>query len=191
MVLSWFQKKGKKAETPPSGPTQAAPAPVRGAARAPQGPSISRLLGEDLVLLSPAFRDKDELVELMVRRLCAAKALPGPEAFLQKVLEREQGISTTLDTGLSLPHARVDGLPDIVAVLSLLPRGIQDPKQPELLIRAMFLFFSPNVPAAFGRHLQLLRSVSALFQPVLIEQLAAAQTPSQALELLRRKESGD
>ena len=49
----------------------------------------------------------------------------------------------------------------------------------------MFLFFSPNKPESFPLHLQLLRAVSSLFQPALIDRLAQAPTPAAALEMIR------
>ena len=103
-------------------------------------------------------------------------------------LEREQGISTTLDTGLSLPHARMDGIDGILAGMSILKTPIPDPKQADLTIRVVFLFFSPNKPEAFPLHLQLLRGVSSLFQPALIDQLTSAAGPAAALELVKKIE---
>ena len=63
-----------------------------------------------------------------------------------------------------------------------------DPKQADLSIRVVFLFFSPNKREAFPLHLQLLRGVSSLFQPSLIDQLTAAAGPAEALALVRKIE---
>ncbi|UPT72862.1 MAG: PTS sugar transporter subunit IIA [Elusimicrobiota bacterium] len=78
---------------------------------------------------------------------------------------------------MSLPHARMDGISNILAGMAILKKPIPDPKQADLSIRVMFLFFSPNKQEAFALHLQLLRGVSSLFQPALIDQLAAASSP--------------
>lgn len=193
MAPKWFGKKAKKL---PTGSSKNVPPAASGAARASRAPKgdvrpvlVGRLLTEDLVLLGLPSQDKERLLEALVRKLCSVRSLPDSALLLGKVLERERGVGTTLDTGLSLPHARVDGLAEIAAILGLVPSGMQDPRQPDLVIKAVFLFFSPNAPSAFTRHLQLLRSVSALFQPGLIEQLSKAGGPGQALELLRRQES--
>ncbi|MBI5241283.1 MAG: PTS sugar transporter subunit IIA [Elusimicrobia bacterium] len=155
----------------------------------PKKVAISDILGEDLILQAPDGADKDRLLELLVTRLCAARCIGSPQAVLAKVLEREQGISTTLDTGLSLPHARLDPLRSIVAALALAPRGVADPKAGDLTIRLMFLFFSPAQAEFLPLHLQLLRGVASLFQPQFIAELAAAPSPAAALELIRRTES--
>src|SRR5208283_5216764 len=96
-----------------------------------------------------------------------------PDLFLAKADERDRGISTTLDTGLSLPHARIDGIDGIMAGLAILKTPVADPNQADLSIRIIFIFFSPNKQEAFPLHLQLLRAVSSLFQPALIDRLTA------------------
>lgn len=185
MAPGWFKRKAKGERTP-VGPNPApAPEKLKTVSRTV---SIGALLTEELVLVPARFADKNALIEALVCKLATVRSLPDPDELLKKVLEREQGISTTLDTGLSLPHARVPGLAQIAAILAALPQGIPDPKQPDLVIRAVFLFFSPDAPAFLTKHLHLLRGVSALLQPELIASLAAAASPAQALEILRREE---
>ncbi|MBI4346162.1 MAG: PTS sugar transporter subunit IIA [Elusimicrobia bacterium] len=182
MAPAWFKRREKK--------DSAAPNPGQPAvAVSPKGISIGKLLTDELVVFLPEVKEKNQAIDRLVARLCATRKLGDPAPMLRKVLDREQGISTTLDTGLSLPHARVDDVQEISTILGLLPQGIPDPKQPELKIRAIFLFFSPNRQEAFTRHLHLLRTVSALFQPAFIDQLLAAGTPAKALEAIRKQES--
>ncbi|MDE2291618.1 MAG: PTS sugar transporter subunit IIA, partial [Elusimicrobia bacterium] len=130
------------------------------------------------------------LIGALVKELCSKASLGDPAPFLARVLEREQGISTTLDTGLAVPHARMDGISDIAAILGLVPQGLPDPKQPDLVIRAVFLFFSPNRQEAFTQHLHLLRGVSTLFQPPLIEALLGDPSPAAAMRAIRARENG-
>jgi PTS system nitrogen regulatory IIA component len=176
--MAWFQKKSE-------GPT-AVPktGPALGAAK---NLKIAPLLSEDVVLFPPAEMDKHAVLEALVAAVCR-KAGAAAAPFMVKVEEREQGISTTLDTGLSLPHARMDGIDGILAGLAVLKKPIPDPKQTDLTIRVVFLFFSPNKQEAFPLHLQLLRGVSSLFQPSLIDQLAAAAGPAAVLGLVKKIE---
>ena len=186
-MAAWF----KKSPVPDPSESPKTPQLKGSAAPAPKakGVKISQILTTDAILIAPAGLGKDGLLETMVKRLCELKGLPDPAAFLAKVQEREQGISTTLDTGLSLPHARMDAVPTIVAAMGIVPKGIPDPKQPDLTIRLMFLFFSPNKQESFPLHLQLLRGVSSLFQPAVIDQLTAAPTAEAALALIRKVEA--
>ena len=177
----WFGKK----DPPTPLPSVPAAKPVAGRTKAVK---VSSLLTQDTILLAPPGMDKNRLLESLVAKLCAVKGYPSSKPFLEKVMEREQGISTTLDTGLSLPHARMDDLPSLSAALAVVAHGIADPKQQELTIRVMFLFFSPNKPEAFPLHLQLLRCVSSLFQPAFIDQLCRATSPAAVMELVRKVE---
>lgn len=183
MDFSWL--KGKKNSTEDGAKKRARPT-----AHAVKGVSLSRLLGEDLIVLATdKIQKKEELIESLVRMLCQRRALGDPATFLKKVLEREQGISTTLDTGLAVPHARMDNLTAISAIFALVPEGLTDPKQPDLPIRAVLLFFSPNRPDAFTQHLHLLRGVSSLFQPEFIDRLKSAGSEAEVLKLIAEKES--
>ena len=149
---------------------------------------ISRILTEDVVLAPPPGIGKQQLIELLVDRLRERKGL-ADSGLLARVLEREQGISTTLDTGLSLPHGRTDSMKNIVAALALVPGGIVDPSAGGLTIKIMFLFISSNRPEMLPLHLQLLRAVASLFRPELIARLAAAADPAAALDAIRKAEA--
>lgn len=176
--MSWFTKKPESSATPAKGP----------ASRAPKGLKVGPLLTESTVLFPPAGLDKNAILEALVAAVVRKANAGDPAPFLAKTLEREQGISTTLDTGLSLPHARMDGIDGILAGMAVLKTPIADPKQADLSIRVVFLFFSPNKQEAFPLHLQLLRGVSSLFQPALIDKLTAAPGPAEALALVQSVE---
>jgi PTS system nitrogen regulatory IIA component len=178
--MSWFQK---KAPEPSATPKNTGPE-----SRAPKGLKIGPLLSESVILFPPAGQEKAAVLKTLVEAVCVKAGRQDSGEFLAKVLEREQGISTTLDTGLSLPHARIDDIGDILAGMAVLKDPIPDPKQADLSIRVVFLFFSPNKREAFPLHLQLLRGVSSLFQPSLIDQLTAASGPAAALALIRQIE---
>ncbi|MDE2511729.1 MAG: PTS sugar transporter subunit IIA [Elusimicrobia bacterium] len=178
--MSWFQKKA-----PESSATSKKTGP---ASRAPKGLKVAPLLSEAVILYPPAGQDKNAVLQELCAAVCRKAGIANSDAFLAKANEREQGISTTLDTGLSLPHARMDGIDGILAGMAVLKTPIPDPKQADLSIRVVFLFFSPNKPEAFPLHLQLLRGVSSLFQPDLIDQLTSASGPAAALDMVKKIE---
>lgn len=175
--MAWFSKKSDSPSTAKTAP------------RAPAGLKIGPLLSEDVILFPAAAADKQAVLEELVAAVARKGGLADVKTALAKVLEREAGISTTLDTGLSLPHARLDGITDILAGMAVLKTPIPDPKQADIPIRVVFLFFSPNRQESFPLHLQLLRGVSSLFQPALIDQLTAAAGPAAALALVKTLES--
>ena len=83
--------------------------------------NLGRLITAQRVLVAPEGLDKDGLIETLVRMACRQCPRLDPAEVTAQVLEREKGISTTLDTGLAIPHARVEGLDDFVAALAVLP----------------------------------------------------------------------
>lgn len=149
--------------------------------------SLAKLLDESLIVYSDAKVSKNDAITDLVGRLSATKRID-TAACLAKVLEREKGPTTTLDTGLAIPHARVPGLKGVAAILGVYPSEVSDPAQPDLPIRLLFVFVSPDEPAFFPVNLQLLRKIAVVFQPALIEKLVQAKSPAQALELIRAKD---
>jgi len=185
MTLGWFRKKDGKAAAPSGSSKPSSPNPTGSS----NGIRLGNLLSDELVLWLPAGKSKDQLIELLIERLCKIKKLGESKRLLSKILEREQGMSTTLDTGLSIPHARIEGLDSISAVFGLIPQGLADPKQPDIVIRAMCVFFTPMRQEMFQQHLYLLRGVSALFQPAFIDDLLKKKTPGEVIAYIEGRES--
>lgn len=165
--------------TPAFSPPVAAPA---------ETVKISSLIDAGAVLIAEAGWDKPAALKNLIGALKSRARGVSVKQLLQKVLERDSGISTTLDTGLSLPHARIDGLEHVLAGLVIFPRPIPDPNSDGLMIKILFLFFSPNRSEDFARHLKILRAVAGLFQPALIEKLALLRAPAVIAETLRMAE---
>jgi nitrogen PTS system EIIA component len=119
----------------------------------------------------------EKLLELVLRDFPNLKT--ESEDILEKVMHREKGISTTLDTGLSIPHARVDDVRNFIVAMAMIPDGIKDSSQQGIEIKCMFMFLSPLLPTYFKKHLQLLSTVSSLFQPELIDKLNRLDSPEE------------
>lgn len=150
--------------------------------------SVGTLVSPSRIIIIKGTPEKDEAMQSLVRVLCAANPELKPAEITERVRAREQGISTTLDTGLSIPHCRLEGINNFLVAMAIIPEGMEDKASPGLKIRVMFLFLSPSNPQFFQKHLQLLSSLSALFQPAFIDTLAACATPEQAAaEITARK----
>lgn len=143
--------------------------------------NIQNLLKVERVLIVNKHTEKNELIEKLVRKITDDYPSLSPEFLLDKILQREQGISTTMDTGLSIPHARVDGIDNFIVAMAVVPEGIIDPASPGAPIKAVFLFLSPADATFFQKHLQLLSILSAKFQPEFIERLVLLKTAAQVM----------
>jgi PTS system nitrogen regulatory IIA component len=116
---------------------------------------------------------KQELVQYLVSNICGGTALDQEEVF-KAIIKREQGISTTLESGLSIPHARLEGLTSFRAVVAVIPQGVQDDYGKN--IKVMFLFLSPSGEQYFPEHLKLLAKLAETFTPAFIEELCSLST---------------
>ena len=134
---------------------------------------ISSLLSSDRIFLVAGKPAKAEVIGRLTQAVCRGEQQLDASEVLAQVLKREEGISTTLDTGLSIPHARLEELENFKAALAVLPQGIEDSSGPHLEIKAMFLFLSPARQAFFQQHLQILASLAEVFKPDFIAELAA------------------
>ena len=141
---------------------------------------ISSLLSPERIFCVAGKPSKAQVIERLTQAVCRAEQNLDATEVLAQVLKREEGISTTLDTGLSIPHARLEELDGFKAALAVLPQGIEDPSGPHLEIKAMFLFLSPARQAFFQQHLQILAALAEVFKPDFIEELTHCQTAQQA-----------
>jgi PTS system nitrogen regulatory IIA component len=152
--------------------------------------SIASLLNLNLIRIHLPQRDKNALMTQLVNDLCSVKSFANRQNLLHVMVQREkEGVATTLDTGLSLPHARIDGLAEPAAILGVPARPIADPLQPNLPIRAMFLFFTPNQTEAYGRQLRLLRSIAKLFRREFLDRLVGADSSEEILNMIVQQET--
>ena len=149
--------------------------------------SISSLLNEkNTLLIEKADMRKGELIKQLVNLACAGLDNVDTADILDRVLKREESITTTLDTGLSIPHCRVDGITVCRAAMAVIKSGIKDPSADNIDIRVMFLFISPSSPSFFQAHLQILAQLSEKFKDSFITRLTQAQTADETLKIVKQ-----
>lgn len=88
---------------------------------------LSDLITPDLVELPLRAADKWEALAVIARvpvraGRYAASLVPTVE---QALVVRERSMTTGMEHGIAIPHAAIDGIDDLVAVLGLAPAGIQ------------------------------------------------------------------
>lgn len=145
---------------------------------------LGSLVGASRVLIADAYPSKEELITALVERVCRDFPQLDPADVAAQVLKREEGISTTLDTGLSIPHARLEELTDFVAAVAVLRKPLSATAQGELPIQVMFLFLSPAKPAFFQKHLQILSALAEKFKPEFIGELVSLEKAEEIVARL-------
>ena len=119
---------------------------------------------------------KQELVQALVSNICKGTVLNQEEIF-KAIIKREQGISTTLESGLSIPHARLEGLTSFRVIMAVIPQGVQDDYGKN--IKVMFLFLSPSGEQYFPEHLKLLAKLAETFTQAFIDELCSLKTAEE------------
>ncbi len=76
--------------------------------------NILDYLGPDCVFLDKAFDSKEALLEFLLDRVRSNPAVVDWEAVRKDLWEREAKGGSGLEEGIALPHARTNGVKDIV-----------------------------------------------------------------------------
>ena len=142
--------------------------------------NLSSILPPEQIFILPGHLSKTDIINQLSQAVCQGEeGLDCMDVFTQ-ILKREENLSTTLDTGLSIPHARLEDLTHFKAAMAILQQPVQDLSKPEAQIKVMFLFLSPGTQAFFQQHLQILAALAEKFNTNFIEELLACKTPAEA-----------
>jgi mannitol/fructose-specific phosphotransferase system IIA component (Ntr-type) len=127
------------------------------------------------------------LVDLLIENGSVAPALR--ERAVRAVCDREEMASTAIvEIGVSVPHARVEGVAGVVAALAATPSALYY-AMTGVPISIMVLVFS--APELVGEHLNTLASVSLLLQSAAVRRaLQRADDSAVAVRILRGGNGG-
>ena len=123
--------------------------------------AIGELIGPDQVVVGLRVADKAQLLSELSRRAAAALSLEQP-ALLRALQAREQLGSTGLGRGFALPHARLQQLPRIYALLARLGRPIDYEAVDDKPVDLVVLLLTPE--SAASQHLATLAALSRPFR---------------------------
>jgi PTS system nitrogen regulatory IIA component len=145
---------------------------------------LYRLLPPELVRLDIRPGSKQAVLEQLIELLARAGLIVDRQGFLQKLLEREEMVSTAIFPGIALPHFRKPEecpLPEPRIALGVCRQGTDFDSLDGRPTFALFLIGANNVVL----HLKIIAELALLFRrPDLIERLRSAREARQALEAL-------
>jgi fructose-specific phosphotransferase system IIA component len=102
--------------------------------------------------------DKEGAIRELVDRLDRAGKIRDPEQVLADVMEREATVSTGMEKGLAIPHARSSGVEGMAVAVGVCPKGVDFQALDGKPTRIVFLIAS--APDDRGPHLQLLAAIA-------------------------------
>jgi fructose-specific phosphotransferase system IIA component len=129
---------------------------------------------------------KTEVITELVDMLATEGKLLYRDMVLNDVLEREKTMSTGMDHGIALPHAKSDGVDELAVAVGIKKEGIDFEATDKQKSRLFIMVVSPK--KASGPHIQFLAAISTLLRDRdLREEIINAGSPEKAVELLHNK----
>ena len=144
---------------------------------------LKETLTIDLVTTELAGRDKNQIIRSLMDLVCNSGKVKDPEVALRDVLNHEAGMSTGMENGIAIPHAKTDAVDELVACVGITKRKIDfenlDRKPSQIFIMTL----SPK--HGNGPHVQFLSDISRLLKDANIRKMIIkARNDEELLKML-------
>jgi len=144
---------------------------------------LAKYLTPDLVRIGMAAEDKWQAIDELLGLLEERGLVNDAARVRADLVDRERKMSTGLEKGLAIPHAKSDGVNALAVALGLKPEGIEFDSLDGRPARAIFLVVSRKDTA--GPHIECLAEISRLYSREQVRRaLLSAMTPEQAVRAL-------
>ncbi len=143
-------------------------------------PHFYNFLAEGNIICGLKGETGADAIEELVKRLAKNSAGIDPNDVINAVVEREKVVPTVVAPGLAVPHARIDGLPNMLIALGTSITGVDfnAPGMPE--VNVIILILTPKDDP--GLHLQVLAGLARDFKDTeTIRRVAALETSSDVV----------
>jgi len=135
------------------------------------------------VLLPPVSRTKNELIVEMVRALAARNLVSDAESTVKAVLARESLMSTGMQHGVAIPHAKTDTTDSIVTAVAVIPEGMDFGSVDGEPSRIFILTVSSVLRS--GPHIRYLAEIGRLLErPSVRSRILKAATPDELVSIM-------
>lgn len=149
-------------------------------------PGFSRALNPDCVSVSLKGETKEEVIAELVELLDKAGKLKDKDLLLKDLMEREARMSTGMEHGIALPHARSLGVSGVAIAIGIHKQGVDFGTIDGSPGRIIALIASPADDTA--PHMQALASLGAVLgDDARRAKLLVAESDAEAYELLVAK----
>lgn len=140
------------------------------------------LLRKDIMIMDLQAREKESVIDEMIKSLEANGLVSDFESFKEAILKREAQTSTGLGDGIAMPHARHAAVKEPTVLFAKSETGVDFEA---LDGQPTYLFFMIAVPdGANDTHLQTLAALSRqLIDPEFVGKLKQADTPDEVQAL--------
>ncbi len=151
--------------------------------------SLYELLEPNCIVAHLEAETKDGAIEELVDVLDRAGRITDRNAVLDAVMERESAMSTGLEEGLAVPHAKSGAVSALTAALGIRREGLDFDSADGKPTTVVFLLIAElNNP---GPHVRALAQVARLMSDARLRSaLINAKTPEEIREAIKQRELG-
>jgi len=149
---------------------------------------ILALIAPEHIILELKGETKEEIITELIDVLVVKDELINREQVLADVFEREKTMSTGMEHGIAIPHAKTDGISYNAVVVGIKKEGVNFDSMDGQPSRIFILIVSPK--KASGLHMQFIAAVGSILRDeALREQVINAETVQDAADLLRKRKN--
>jgi len=144
---------------------------------------IQDYLTETLIISDLKGKNKFEVIEELLRPLVSEKHVMHYDTCLEALIEREEYLSTGLENGLAVPHAKTAAAEEMAVSFGLSQKGLDFNSSDGKSTHFVFLVVSPLDTS--GPHLQILAQISRnLREPEIRQKLLSCSTSEEILKVI-------
>lgn len=148
---------------------------------------LSNLLSVDTVTIFEGHRDKQGVIEELLDLAMKTGKIKDRAGALKSVLDREALMSTGLERGVAVPHAKSKAAEDLAMALGVSREGIDFESADGKPSHLFFFLLAPE--AAAGPNVQVLAQIARLTKdPGFCKALREAASPEAALKVIKDAE---
>lgn len=119
---------------------------------------LSELMSENLISADLSAETKFQLIEELLDLLNDKGKIQNRDLALKDILAREGYLSTGLENGLAIPHAKTDGVNELVMAFGLKKDGVEFKSLDNKPAHLIFLVLSPRDTS--GPHIRALAAIT-------------------------------
>ena len=145
--------------------------------------NLKKLLNTDVMQLDLPGSSKQEVIEGLLDVMMRTGKVKDRAAALNALLEREKKMSTGIQFGVAIPHAKTDAVDELLACVAIKKEGIDFAALDGLDTKIFIMTLSPEKRT--GPHVQFLAEMSKILQnAALREKMLHIESEEALLQLI-------
>lgn len=145
--------------------------------------NLKKILSKDVVKLDLPGSNKQEVIEALLDILMRTGKVKDRALALSALLEREKKMSTGIQFGVAIPHAKTDAVDELLACVAVKKEGVDFESLDGADSKIFIMTLSPERRS--GPHVQLLAEMSKVLQnESLREKMLQVDSEAALLQLI-------